>query len=155
MDLDLITMYKDILIAVDGSESNKPAVLTALGCAKEFGAKVTAMCVFDIGSYNASVWGMSENKEFMVENANKCLAFAVSKAAEMGVPLETKVSIGRPAEAICQEAANHDLVIVGTHGRTGLARALIGSVAERIVRHAPSPVLICRDTMNPQEVVKE
>ena len=148
-------MYKDILVAVDGSESNKPAVLTALGCAKEFGAKVTAMCVFDIGSYNASVWGMSENKEFMIENANKCLAFAVSTAAEMGVPLETKVSIGRPAEAICQEAVNHELVVVGSHGRTGLARVLIGSVAERIVRLAPAPVLICRDTMTPQEVASQ
>ncbi len=153
MDWDFYTMYKDILVAVDGSESNKAAVLTALECAKELGAKITAICVFDIGSSNASVWGMGENKEFMVEAANKGLAFVVNTAAEMGIPLETKISIGRPAEAICVESKNHDLVIVGTHGRTGVMRALIGSVAERVVRMAPVPVLICRDVMNPKEVV--
>ncbi len=151
MDYDFNNMYKDILVAVDGSDSNKAAVVTALGCAKELGAKITAICVFDIGSSNASVWGMGENKEYMIEAANKGLAFAVSTAAEMGIPLETKISIGRPAEAICEESKYHDLVIVGTHGRTGLARALIGSVAERVVRLAPTPVLICRDVMNPKE----
>ena len=138
-------MYQKILVGVDGSESNKNAVKTALKMAKESGGKVTAMCVFDIGSYSNSIWGIGEDKDRMIEMAEQALTFAVTSAAEMGIELDTKISIGRPAEAICQEAANYEIVIVGTHGRTGISHAIIGSVAERIVRGAPCPVLVCRD----------
>ena len=138
-------MYQKILIGVDGTESNKSAVRTALKMAKESGAEVTAMCVYNIGYYPSSIWGLGEGKENMIKKAEQDLAFAINTAAEMGVKLETKVSIGRPSEAIRQEAANYDLVIVGTHGRKGISRVVLGSVAAKISKKAPCPVLNCSE----------
>ena len=137
-------MYQKILVGVDGTESNKSAVVTALKMAKESGAEVTAMCVYNIGYYPSSIWGLGEDKERMLKKAEQDLTFAINTAAEMGVKLETKVTIGRPSEAISQEAENYDLVIVGTHGRRGIARALFGSVAGKVSREAPCPVEVAQ-----------
>jgi nucleotide-binding universal stress UspA family protein len=60
----------------------------------------------------------------------------------------TAVATGRPADSICEHAATEkfDLIVMGTHGRTGLSHTLMGSVAERVVRKAPCPVLTVRET---------
>ena len=69
---------------------------------------------------------------------------AWAKAAEMGVAVEAKTMMGRPAEVIIEESADYDLVICATLGKTGFARVLLGSVAENVVRLAKCPVLVCR-----------
>jgi nucleotide-binding universal stress UspA family protein len=67
-------------------------------------------------------------------------------AAEQTVPIETRVLWGDPATTICGVAQTHpcELIVMSTHGHTGLARVFIGSVAERVVRYAPCAVLIVR-----------
>ena len=67
-------------------------------------------------------------------------------AASQTIPVETLVVWGKPAAAICRIAQERetDLIVMSTHGRTGLAHLFIGSVAERVVRHAPCSVLILR-----------
>ena len=127
-------MYSKILVAVDGSEENKPAVDTAVKLAKDQGAVLCAMCVFDIGSYAALTY----------ELADEALQYVMAEAKAAGVELVTKVAIGKPAESLINETTNHELVICGTHGRTGLQRAMIGSVAEKIVRASACPVLVVR-----------
>lgn len=140
------SMYKNILVAVDGSDSNKVAVDDALSIAKEIGAKVTAICVFDIGSYAAVAqgYGMGDEREYMLETSKKSLKYVSDKAEQMGVDLECKVVTGRPADAIIEESKNFDLVVCGTLGRTGISRTLMGSVAEKVARMSYCPVLICR-----------
>lgn len=143
-------MYGSILVAVDGSEANKLAVDTAINLAKTQNASLTAMCVFDMGSYSVMSYSISDDKPLIDEMANNALAYARQEAEKAGIKLETKIAIGRPADSIVKEAEAHDLVVCGTHGRTGFSHALIGSVAERIVRYSPCPVLIIRNPSEPQ-----
>jgi nucleotide-binding universal stress UspA family protein len=80
-------------------------------------------------------------------SAERDLGTFLDDAARRGKPVHDSRSIaGNPVHVITDTAKNdgYDLIVLGTHGRTGLSRALIGSVAERVVRHAPCPVLTVR-----------
>lgn len=140
-------MVKKVLVAVDGSEGNKTAVDAGFEFAKVFGASVTAICVFDIGTYGV-VGGQPLStgtaQEFIDSTFDAALAYFREKAAESGLECNVRTISGRPAEAIIAESANYDLVVTGTMGRTGLKRALMGSVAETVVRLAHCPVLVVR-----------
>lgn len=80
------------------------------------------------------------------EDAQQKLAVYQRTAADRGVAATTAVEIGRPAPAVLEHAerGRFDLIVMGTHGRTGLPHAFLGSVAERVVRKAPCPVLTVR-----------
>ncbi|MFC6764298.1 universal stress protein, partial [Natrinema soli] len=71
---------------------------------------------------------------------------ADARAADHGRSIDTTVVVGQPADAIVDHATENeiDLIVVGSHGRTGFSRVLLGSVAERIARQAPVPVTIVR-----------
>lgn len=139
-------MYQKILIAVDGSDSNKFAIDDGLELAKALNSKVTAICVFDIGSYAAVAqgYGLGDERDFILNASKAALKYVTERSAEMGVEVQPKIITGRPAEVIIEESKNHDLVVCGTLGRTGLSHSLLGSVAEKIARLAHCPVLICR-----------
>ena len=139
-------MYNKILIVVDGSESNNIAVDQGLCLAKSLKAgSVTAICVFDEGNYSTVIRDSSaEYRKIMAEESENALKYVKAKAAEMGVAVEAKTIMGRPAEVIIEESADYDLVICATLGKTGFARVLLGSVAENVVRLAKCPVLVCR-----------
>lgn len=143
-------MYKKILITTDGSESNRYAIDDGLRLAKSLDAEVTALCVFDIGSYAnvAQGYGLGDEREYMIEASEAALKYVLEQGKEMGVAVTPKILTGRPAETIIEESKNHDLIICGSLGRTGMSRALVGSVAEKVVRMAYCPVLVCR---KPQE----
>ncbi len=78
-------------------------------------------------------------------------AAAIAKGVRLKTTVLTTVVSGRPADTIADFARTErfDLIVMGTHGRTGLSHALLGSVAERVVRTAPCPVLTVRDTTLP------
>jgi len=80
------------------------------------------------------------------EAAEELLAEAEDRAAEYDCALETETIVGQPAETIVDYAVENgvDRIVVGSHGRTGFSRVLLGSVAERIARQAPVPVTIVR-----------
>ena len=145
-------MYDDILLATDGSEPARRAAEHAVERAAADGATLYALYVIDADPSPLAV-SRADVRETLVEvgeqAAEAALSDVESLAAASGVELETVVAEGRPAECIVSEAAEHgiDLVVMGTHGRPGVSRRLLGSVTERVVRSSPVPVLTvgCQD----------
>jgi len=138
---------KRILIATDGSEPTKPAVEQGLHLAKLLGAKVTALFVVDqiplqnVPADSTVVFSVHA----LLESEGKKAVDAVKEAGDrIGVEVTPLVVEGSPAKKIIEMAADFDLVVMGTLGRSGLSKLLIGSVAERVARYAPCPVLIVR-----------
>jgi nucleotide-binding universal stress UspA family protein len=138
---------KKILIATDGSEPTKPAVAQGLHLAKLLGAKVTALFVVDqiplqnVPADSTVVFSVHA----LLESEGKKAVEEVKEAGDkIGVHVTPLVVEGSPAKKIIEIAADFDLVVMGTLGRSGLSKLLIGSVAERVARYAPCPVLIVR-----------
>jgi nucleotide-binding universal stress UspA family protein len=133
-------MIQNIMVAVDGSDNNKVAVDYAIDLAKRYGAKLTAVTVFDAAKNE----GMNYQKELVQETNDKNLAYAVAKASEMGYPLSTVQSFGNPAHCLLEISQDYDLIVCGNLGRSGFARLMLGSVSEKLVRFAHCPVYVAR-----------
>lgn len=129
--------YKRILVATDGSEFSQEAVRRALALAKENSAEVTAV-------YVASTQRAWILKEALSREAKRILAQAKEFADREGVSLNTRIEEGYPFEQIIKVAKeiNSDLIVIGSHGRTGMGKILVGSVTERVIGGAPCPVLV-------------
>lgn len=137
-------MFETVVVATDGSESVKRAVDVGLDLANRFDATVHALSVIDAGEVDASPEQLREELETALEtHADAALATVEERAS---LDLTTEVREGRPAHEICSYARDidADLVVTGTRGRHGENRLLLGSVAERVVRTSPVPVLTVR-----------
>ena len=146
-------MYTHLLVAVDGSATAEKALREALALAGSSGARVTVLCVVNLYLALADMQGATEtlyeqHVDAMRRQARAILNHAADLATAAGVPFETilrETKVGRAGEAIAAEAANgYDLLVIGTHGRRGLQRVLLGSDAELVLRTAPVPVLLVR-----------
>lgn len=138
-----LTRGERILVAMDGSIYSDKALDQALSMAKVCGSTLFAITVMVV--YPATLGTAPWVKERLSEEAGRILEKAKNKSAEENVPCETIVHIGKnPHELIVREAMerNIDLIVMGTHGRTGLKKLLLGSVAERVIGHAPCAVLV-------------
>jgi nucleotide-binding universal stress UspA family protein len=137
---------KKILIATDGSEYTKEAVTTGLKLAKVLDAEVTALYVIDQTSFVTFPVDSSIVSVYpQLENEGKRAVEEVQKeGAAMGVKVTPLVAEGSPTRKIVDTAADFDLVVMGTLGRSALGKLFIGSVAERVTRYAPCPVLVVR-----------
>ncbi|MCG7853472.1 MAG: universal stress protein [Methanosarcinaceae archaeon] len=141
-------MYRKILIATDGSEPNKKAISHGIELAKLSEAKVYAVFVVDTASF-ASI-PMDTGWEMMYELLQKEGADATrlveDDAKALGVDVESAVIEGHPSHEIIEFAENNDidLIVLGTLGKSGLDRFLLGSVAEKVSRNARVPVLVVR-----------
>jgi len=137
---------KKILIATDGSEYTKEAVSTGLELAKTLGAEVTALYVIDQTSFvsfpiDSSIVSLYS----LLENEGKKAVEEVKKEGEqLGVKVNTVVTEGSPTRKIVEMASEADLVVMGTLGRSAISKLFMGSVAERVTRYAPCPVLVVR-----------
>jgi nucleotide-binding universal stress UspA family protein len=138
-------MYDRILVPTDGSEEGERAVRHAIGLAVAHDATIHAVYVVDSASYGGvpmeTAWeGLHEMLEREGEAA---LDRVVELGDESGIPVETALLEGTPAKQIVRyaESDDCDLVVMGTHGRGGIDRLLLGSVAERVVRSSEVPVL--------------
>jgi len=141
------SMYRSVLVATDGSENSDFAVRNAVNIAKKNGAPLTVLFVIDPDKMSGLA-GALDTSENISEAARQLSSEAFSRAEEMGrqagISLSTKIMQGHPADKIAEESANHDLCVCGSLGRTNAKRAVIGSVAEKVVRSAYCPVLVCR-----------
>ncbi len=138
---------KRILIATDGSEYTKEAVSTGLRLAKILGADVTALYVIDQTSFVSFPIDSSIVSVYsLLENEGKRAVDEVKKEGEqLGIKVTPVVVEGSPTRKIVEMAADFDLVVIGTLGRSALSKLFMGSVAERVTRYAPCPVLVVRN----------
>ncbi|HLY03559.1 MAG TPA: universal stress protein [Candidatus Cybelea sp.] len=144
-------MFNHILVALDGSDCSHKALGMAVQLAKEQGARCTVCTVVDIVSAATSMTFatgdvVNEWIATLNEDARQIESEAMARYANSGVTLETRVLEGYPSSALIDVAKNTgaDLIVMGSHGRTGLKRLWLGSVAESVVREATIPVLIVR-----------
>lgn len=137
-------MFDTVVVATDGSKSVSRAVDVALDLASRFDADVHALSVVDAGEVDASPEQLRDELEVALEtNAEHALATVRERT---GAGVTTAVREGHPAPEICAYAreVGADLVVTGTRGRHGENRLLLGSVAEKVVRTSPVPVLTVR-----------
>jgi nucleotide-binding universal stress UspA family protein len=141
-------IYDRILVPTDGSDGVARAVCHAAALAASHGATLHAVYVVSTGAYaglpTETNWEGVD--EMLRADAEAALADVAGLAADYGVDCETRVLEGRPHREIVEyaERTGCDLVVMGTHGRGGIDRLLLGSVAERVVRAARVPVMTVR-----------
>jgi nucleotide-binding universal stress UspA family protein len=149
-------VHKHILVPTDGSETARRGVDFALALARDLGAKVTVLTVTDpysrAGMTGGASWRrsdeeMDERDRRQKEAADKVLNKVKADAGKMGVDIAlVHVSEARPAEAILQTAAARGahLIVIGSHGRRGVNRLLLGSQTAEVLAHAAIPVLVVK-----------
>ncbi|MFC7141608.1 universal stress protein [Halosimplex aquaticum] len=138
-------MYEDILVPTDGSAGAERAHDEAVDLAAEFGATVHSLYVVDVSAIGpeSGAVDLAESFEQMGEDTTDA---AVARARDAGVDAVGSVTTGTPHRSILDyvDEEGIDLVVMGTHGRTGIERYLLGSVTEKVVRAADVPVLTVR-----------
>lgn len=138
--------FKNILVPTDGSEYTKEAVRRAMELAKLAGGKVTALYVLDQTILtNMPMDTAVMNVYNTLEKEGKdAVDFVRDLGAQEGVEVELSIKEGTPVKVILDESPNYDIIVMGTLGRTGMSKLLMGSVAERVVRASLCPVMVVR-----------
>lgn len=133
-------MYQDVLIPTDGSDGTRQSIDHGLAIAKRFDATIHALSVVPEGPL-----GTLQN-DTAIAAADRAVERVEREAAREDVEVVTAVEQGVPHEEILEYADEHgaDMIVMGTQGRTGLDRVLMGSVTERVVRMADVPVVTVR-----------
>lgn len=141
-----MVLFKKILIPTDGSEYTKAAVMKGLEMAKVMDAEVTALYVVDQTSFiNFPMDSTIVSVYTLLEREGaEAMEFIKKEAERMGVKVNARIEEGSPSRKIIDLSGENDLVVMGTLGRTGFSKLLLGSVAERVVRYAKCPVMVVR-----------
>ena len=140
---------KRILVPIDFSDCSKKALQYALPLAKEHEAALTLLYVvppaYGAGEYGGIDYAQLEGS--MKEGGEKELAKLAVDEVHGEVSADALVRVGSPSQEIIETARSlpADLIVISTHGRTGLKHVFLGSVAERIVQRAPCPVFVVRE----------
>ncbi|WP_020204353.1 universal stress protein [Cupriavidus sp. WS] len=146
-------MYQKILLAVDGSHSSDLAISQAIIIAKATGSEVEALFVVDDSDafFPGGGYDPIQLTESILALGREALATAGKRLTEAGVRhtttlLEKPVSPGQISGTIVTQAerGNADLIVLGTHGRRGLRRLVMGSVSEGVLQKSHKPVLLVR-----------
>ena len=130
-----------ILVATDFSDGSGEALQFAIALAKQWGARLDLLHVIEVGvedPFGGHIYGSDHHSA-----VDRMLTRLVSRVEASGVACTPKIVEGNAATEITDRARTlgADMIVVGTHGRTGLAHIVLGSIAERVVRHATCPVL--------------
>ncbi len=136
--------WKKILIATDGSRYSELATERAIDFAKSYGGSLTVVSIVDVPAEFYAEAPAAVDK--LIENAKGFAAAAREKAEANNVAASSFVGEGDAFEIITKLADKEaiDVIIMGSHGKTGLKRLLMGSVAEKAIGHAPCPVLVAK-----------
>lgn len=156
-----MTTINHVLVPTDGSAGALKAAEFAAVLARALDARVSVLCVQSEDLIIQNAWGAGDYPagapsgtmpvdqiRDMIEQRvrEKDLRETVSALGELSVEPRADMVWGHPAEAICRFASENavDLIVIGSHGRTGLKRALLGSVSHAVANQAPCPVTIVR-----------
>src|SRR4051812_18893244 len=147
-------MYTNLLIATDGSKLSEKAVVHAVGLARKLGAKMTAFYAapdYPEPVYSEGIlYDMMTRKEYAAlaaEDAGKILEKIVKRAEAAGVKCDARHALSRaPWQAILAAAKKSkcDAIVMGSHGRGGLAALLLGSETQKVLSHSKVPVIVAR-----------
>ncbi|MGY8705555.1 universal stress protein [Bradyrhizobium sp. 18BD] len=142
-------MYRHILIPTDGSEIAEHGVAHGLALAKTLGAKVSAIFVVEAlpGGTGRFLEAVATYVELRKEEAKSVLDRVANAAKAAGISCDTiQADSGQPHQAIIAAAEDKgcDLIVMSSHGRSGLSMLLIGSVTNKVLTHAKTPVLVCQ-----------
>jgi nucleotide-binding universal stress UspA family protein len=135
-----------ILVAIDGSDSALKATRMAADIAQRFGSRLTLVYVVPRLLLPPDVYGLTVADVEREQRAHgeTLVSEAIAKLGEPGVNVDTQILTGPPAESIAEaaQAADVDLVVVGSRGRGAAARVLLGSTSTRLVHISPKPILV-------------
>lgn len=128
----------EVLLATDGSESAKKAEIAALKITKSYNIRMAALYVVNIPS-------TAEQAE-LIKYGEKVLEEIAEDGKKMGIDVQKILKLGSPAETILNVAKSLNIhtIVMGSEGKKGLKRVLLGSVAENVVRNADCTVLVAR-----------
>jgi nucleotide-binding universal stress UspA family protein len=149
-------MFERILIATDGSKHSEKAAEKAIELAKLSGGKIIALYVIDSSRHfpsaeEAMAAPMSREisddiarrlQDRISKEAKEATNYAEGAARLAGVSLEKKIVEGHPADEILKASSDADLVVMGSLGRTGISRYLLGSVTEKVIRNSKKLVMV-------------
>lgn len=140
-------MYDNILLPTDGSENAERAVEQAIGLANGDDAILHVLYVVDVKHMVSEVAENVMSKQ-LEQTGNTVVDDIAERADRVGVNVNSSVLSGTPSQEILTYAEEHeiDLIVMGTRGRTGFNRLLLGSVTEKVVRLSDAPVLTVRMT---------
>lgn len=136
--------WKKILVGTDGSKFSKVATDKAIDFARAYGGALQVISIVDVP---AELYAEAPaSVEDMVRKAKEYTAAVRKQAEAAGVPVETFIGEAETWEAIVKLAREQavDIIVMGSHGRTGLRRLLMGSVTEKVIGNAACPVLVAR-----------
>jgi nucleotide-binding universal stress UspA family protein len=147
-------MYRHILIPTDGSELAEHAVTNGLSLAKSVGAKVTVIIVEEPFNWlsvsetqaQRALGELAKHTEQIKKHAATVLNRVANAAKQVGVPCDTiQVENAQPYQAIIATAGDRgcDLIVMASHGRSGLSAVVLGSVTNKVLTHTKTPVLVC------------
>jgi len=136
---------RTILCPTDLSDSSFAAFRLACALARDYGAKIIVLYVYPTPADGADMVDRARDTHFEEDLVDTIRA---KTPEHLGVVVDFRVAEGSPAEVILSVARECDLVVIGTHGRRGLRRVLMGSVAEQALREAPCPVMTVRPEMH-------
>lgn len=138
-----------ILVPVDGSEGAKKAAKFAGRLSRDTGAAITLLYVYD--SPTAAALGLRHVPAEELARIRDAVSQGSFEAARGAIghtnrPIDAEVTVGHPVEEICSHAEREkaDLIVMGTRGQSEMRSLLLGSVSERVLRHAPCPVTVVR-----------
>ena len=145
-------MFKDILVPVDGSGASVKAIEKAAAIAQAFKSRVTVVCVIDSYAFTGIgtdvAYGQNEYLAAATAEATLSLNSASEVFAASGVDVQASVIEGQSIYKSILDAAvssDADLIVMGSHGRKGLEKLVLGSVAAQVLSHTHLPVMIVRE----------
>ena len=146
-------VFSRILVPTDGSEYTKSAIVKAVEMAKVTGSSITALYVLDQTVFvNMPLDAAVTNTYTLLrKEGESAVAFVKELCEQEGIECDVKIGEGSPVKYIVESSKDFDLIVMGTLGRTGFSKLMMGSVAERVVRYSNCPVMVIRA---PEDVKK-